>query len=236
MLQLALNFLFPKTCIICGKMCPNYICSICESKFEKYKKFNIIDNKKLIIDKLGIENVNLLQKYYFVCNEKVYWEKMIYCFDYKGLIRKYILKYKFNNEAYLYEFFSFEILKNKKIYELLKTYDIIIPVPMDKVKKLRRGYNQTQLITKIISNKTGIIEEECIKKVKQTKTQSLLKFEQRKENIKNAYSIYNIEKVKNKKVILFDDIFTTGSTVNEISKILKNSGVKEILVLVLAKD
>jgi ComF family protein len=236
MLNFVLNFLFPPTCILCEKQAPNYICEKCNKRFEKYAEFNIIDNQKLIMDKLNIKNVNFRQKFYLVDNQKIYWEKLLYCFDYKNLIRKYLLQFKFNNRPYLANFFTYQILKSKKVNEILKNYDIIIPVPMDKKKQSKRGYNQTELITKIIS-KTGIIKEENIlKKIKKTKTQSLLTPEERKQNIENAFCIKFKEKVKNKNIILFDDIYTTGATSNEISKILKEAGAKNILVLVIAKD
>ena len=59
---------------------------------------------------------------------------------------------------------------------------------------------------------------------------------ERKQNVKNVYKIINKEKIKNKNIILFDDIYTTGNTVNEISKILKENEAKKILVLTLSKD
>lgn len=237
MLELVLNFLFSKNCIICGKINKNYICNSCEKRFDKYKKFNIIDNEKLIKDKIGIQNVNLKQKYYLISGQKIYWESMLYCFDYKSIVRKYMLQYKFFDKSYLANFFAYEILKNKKLYEILKSYDIIIPVPMDRIKKSSRGYNQTELIANIISKKSKIItDNKILEKVKNTKTQSTLKKEERKNNVENSYVVKNIEKIKNKKVILFDDIFTTGATVNEISKKLKQAGVSKILVLVIAKD
>lgn len=235
MLELVLNFLFPQTCIICGKICKIYICSRCEKRFDKYKKFNIIDNEKLILDKIGISNINLKQKFYLIGNQKVYWERMMYCFDYKNLIRKYMLQYKFFGKSYLSSFFAYEILNNKKLNEIFKSYDIIIPVPMDKIKKSKRGYNQTELITNIIS-KSGLIESDntILEKVKNTKTQSTLKKEERKNNIKNAYFVK--QNIYGKNVILFDDIYTTGATINEISKKLKEAGARKIFVLVLAKD
>lgn len=252
MLEIVLNFLnyikkfntyyssicfFKKNCIICGRLTKNHICTLCEKRFKKYKKFNIIDNHKMYLDKLGIQNVNLTQKFYLIYNQKLYWEKMIYCFDYKSIVRKYMLQYKFSDRAYLSNFFAYEILKNKKAYEMLKSYDIIIPVPMDKIKRARRGYNQTELIINIIS-KTGVIisENDILSKVKLTKTQSTLKKYDRKNNVKNSYVVKCANKVKNKKVILFDDIYTTGATVNEISMKLKEAGAKQILVLVIAKD
>lgn len=232
-----LDIIFPPTCIICGKLNNDYICTNCEKRLKKYKKFNIIDNQKLIKDKYNINLENFRQKFYFYNNNKYYWEKLLYCFDYKGIIRKCIIKYKFNNKPYISNFFVNQILNNKKASEILKLYDIIIPVPMDKNKKLKRGYNQTELITRIISKKTGILENtNIVFKPRQIKTQSMLDKKSRKLNIKDAYLVNNTINIKNKKVILFDDIYTTGATVNEISKKLKEAGVKEILVLVIAKD
>ena len=66
--------------------------------------------------------------------------------------------------------------------------------------------------------------------------QSKLDKSSRNQNVKNVYKVVNTQKIKNKRIILFDDIFTTGSTVNEISKILKQNGAKQILVLTIAKD
>lgn len=237
MLELVLNFLFPQTCIICGKLASNYICNICEERFYKYKQFKIINNRKMIMDKLGIQNNNFIQRFYLIGNEKIYWEEMLYCFDYKGIIRKFMLQYKFSDKAYLANFFVYEMLKNKKVYEKLKSYDIIIPVPMDKVKKSKRGYNQTELIINIISKKQVIlVDNNILEKIKSLQTQSTLKKSDRKSNVKDAYFVKCADKIKNKKVILFDDIFTTGATVNEIAQKLKEAGAKQILILVIAKD
>ena len=75
----------------------------------------------------------------------------------------------------------------------------------------------------------------CLLKVKQNKTQSTLNSKERFQNVKNVFKIKNID-LKNKNIIIFDDICTTGATVNEISRILKLAGVNKILVLVIAKD
>ena len=108
---------------------------------------------------------------------------------------------------------------------------------MEKIKKQKRGYNQAELIAKSIAKKYEILhQEDVIVKIKNTKTQSTLKKGERKDNIKDAYIINEKNKIKGKKIILFDDIYTTGSTVNEISKKLKESGANEILVIVIAKD
>ena len=210
MIDMLLNFLFPPVCGICGKMDENWVCENCYNKL----KINIIYNKAI-------------NKFY---------DEQIYLFKYKD-IRNLILRYKFNNQSYLNNTFANIILKNKKLCRKIKIYDIIIPVPMFYKKKKNRGYNQTELITSKIAKCLGIYTNNNILiKSKNTKTQSTLKEKNRYENIKNAFSIKNNELIKNKNIILFDDIITTGATVNECSKILKQNGVKNILVLSIAKD
>ena len=210
MIDMLLNFLFPPVCGICGKLDGEWICEKCLEKL----KINIIYRK-------------VYNKYY---------DEMIYLFRYKD-VRKLILKYKFNNQAFLSNMFSQIILKNKKLCRNLKFYDIIIPVPMYKIKKQKRGYNQTELITKKIAKNLELQEDsKVLLKIKNTRTQSKLNEKQRYENIKNVFYIENNEKIQNKKVILFDDIITTGATINECAKILKQNGVSKVIVLAIAKD
>lgn len=113
-----------------------------------------------------------------------------------------------------------------------------MPVPIHKKRKRQRGYNQSELITKEIASKLENLEyqNKVLQKVKHTIPQSSLSKEQRKRNVESVYKIINKEKIKNKKVILFDDIYTTGATVKEIAKLLKQNGASKILVLTIAKD
>ena len=129
------------------------------------------------------------------------------------------------------------VLNNKKIYSFLKKYDIMLCVPMRRKKQKTRGYNQSELIAKEIAKELEICYlRDCLIKIKDTKKQSTLTRNERKINLNNAFGIKNKEKIQNKNVILFDDIFTTGSTMKECSKILKDAGVKKIAVLTLATD
>ena len=129
------------------------------------------------------------------------------------------------------------ILKNKIIYEKMQNYDTIIPVPISKKRMKERGYNQSLLIAKKISQSLKIpLQTNCLFKTKNIIEQSKLNKEQRKENIQHVYELKNGEILYNKRILLIDDIYTTGSTVNECSKILQQGMPKKIDVLVLAKD
>ena len=160
-----------------------------------------------------------------------------YLFKYEGEIRNKIIEYKFNEKSYLCHTFWKLIVNDNKIYNFIKDYDIIISVPMYKTKKTKRGYNQAEIIAKEIG-KTKLItyEKKILVKTKNTETQSSLNKTNRLNNIKGAFKIQNAEKIRNKKVIIFDDIYTTGATANECAKIVKQAGVKEVSILTIAKD
>lgn len=161
----------------------------------------------------------------------------MYFFRYEGIIRKTILNYKFEDKSYLYKTFVNFMIKNENFCEKIKKYDIIIPVPISKKRNKQRGYNQSLLIARELSKRLNInLENNCLIKQKNIIEQSKLNKEQRQKNIQGVYDLVNKEKIENKTILLVDDIFTTGSTVNECSKVLKNSNSKYIGILTIAKD
>ena len=210
------NLVFPTCCLICGKLTKEILCKECKKEIYEKAIFKIERNR----------------------DAEKYFDEHIYIFEYKDKIRNLILDYKFNDKSYLYKIFSKIIIKNEKICGILKKYDIIIPVPIHKKRKNERGYNQSELIAREISRKIPNLEyrNDVVEKIKNTLPQSSLTKKQRKENVQNVYKVINKEKIVNKKVIILDDIYTTGNTVNYIAKILKEKKVKEITVLTIAKD
>lgn len=208
-----LNLIYPNVCGFCNKVCKNGFCNKCKVKI-KNSQINIIIKPR-----------------------NKYFKELISIFKYEGIIRDKILQYKFEDKAYMYNTFAKIILKNEKICGLLKKYDIIIPVPIHKKRKAQRGYNQTQLIASKISKYLEIkLCDDVLIKSKNTIAQSKLNKNKRKQNIKGAFKILNSEKIQGKNILLFDDIYTTGSTVNECSKILTRAGAKGVGVLTIAKD
>ena len=211
-----LNLIYPPVCGICGKLNENFLCEKCKKALETEAVF-------------GVDNI--------IENNIKYFDEHIYIFQYEGIIRRLILKYKFKEEAYLYKTFVNFLLKNKKLFEKIKKYDTIIPVPISKKRYKIRGYNQSELIGKELAKKLKInIETEYLFKVKNIIEQSKLSKEERTKNIQGVYKLIKKEKIKNKKILLIDDVYTTGSTVNECSKILRKANPKKIGVFTLAKD
>ena len=208
-------------CGICGNINKNYLCEECANKI-----------KKLEINKLDFYN-----------EKDNFFSKHMYIFSYNGIIRKNIIDYKFNDKSYLYKTFEKIILNNKKICDFINCYDIIIPVPIHNKRKLDRGYNQTELILKKLIKDLNysnnlIYGKDFLVKVKNNNRQSSLNKEDRAENVKGAYevkkSVYKI--INDKKILIFDDIYTTGNTLKQCAKIIYANGPKEIGALTIAKD
>ena len=213
MLNNILELIYPNVCGICGKICKESLCKRCAIEIKKYE-------------------INLINK-----NKKMYFNESMHIFKYNEIIRQRLIEYKFQDKAYMYKTFAKIILKNKKVCGFLEKYDIIIPVPIHKKRRLKRGYNQTELIAKEICKNISLeLKTGVLIKQKNIVAQSELNKNERKQNIKNAFEIKNINEIIDKKILLFDDIYTTGSTVNECSRILRKAGAKQVGVLTIAKD
>ena len=110
---------------------------------------------------------------------------------------------------------------------------MIIPVPLHPKKEKRRGFNQTLLLCGAISEKTGIpVLENGLRRKKDTAPQSLLSVEERKENLRDVFEA--AAGVEGKRILLVDDIFTTGTTCNECARALYRAGAAGVCVFCLA--
>lgn len=206
-LDYILDAIFPQKCGICEKIGEGYICNNCLTEIEKY-----------ILGKESKKGIFHLLKY-------------------DGIIREKMISYKFNDKSYLHSMFCEIFVKNKNACEFLKNYDIIIPVPIHKKRMKQRGYNQSELIAKKIAKELDIlIYTDVLKKKINTIPQSSLGKQDREKNVQNVYKVENTQKIVNNKVVILDDIYTTGATVNECKNALQLSGAKEVGIITIAKD
>lgn len=152
---------------------------------------------------------------------------------YGGTLKTLILKFKYESDftaGYLLSKLLVEMIKENEIYA-----DVICYVPMTKKSEKKRGFNQCEVIARHIGYHINVPVSDCIKKIKNTKEQKTLTKEERVKSIKGAFKVSRIKDIKNKNVILIDDVMTTGATINECKDVLKKSGVNKITVLTIAK-
>lgn len=154
-------------------------------------------------------------------------------FFYKDHLRDAVKAFKFSNQR------LFGNLFGKMIYEKLKEipyicdFDTIIPVPLHESRLQERGYNQSEIIAEDISRFFGIeMINDGLFRIRETKRQSSLKGLERRENVKGAFYAYP-DIIKDKRIVLVDDICTMGETLRACADALKIAGAKEIIAITL---
>ncbi len=155
-------------------------------------------------------------------------------FAYNDCIKKSIYDFKYKDMKIYSRFYGEEMWKYSKKYFEVWNPDAIIPVPISEKRYLKRGYNQAELIAKELGKISGLkVDSSLLYRKKNTKPQKAVVREKRRKNLENAF-IIGQDVVKYKKVVLVDDIYTTGSTIDECAKVLKQAGVKQVYFVSLS--
>jgi len=229
-ISLLCDIFFPKICFGCQKQ-GTYLCEDCKGCFEiSQHQYCLCKKPKLLPKCCQCKNKKLDGLYFPFSYQKTFIKKLIYYFKYNPLIKELSQPLA----SLIIDHFSLiekqpEFLSNKNNF-------IIIPIPSHIQRLKWRGFNPSEEIAKELARFLTIplISNSLIKN-KKTRPQTELSDEERKENIKNVFIVKNQEKIKNKKIILIDDVYTTGSTMEEAAKILKKAGAKEVIGVVLAR-
>ena len=153
---------------------------------------------------------------------------------YGGVLKKLILNLKYHKS-----FIAGKVLADllcKIIIEKKLSINCICYVPISKDSLKKRGFNQCRVLAKNISSILDIPVIDCLVKVKETKEQKLLGKEERMKNILDAFEIKNKEKLFKKNILLIDDVYTTGATINECKKNIEKCNINKIYLLTIAKS
>lgn len=162
--------------------------------------------------------------------------KEIYCsnvspFRLDGMYKNAIYSMKFSNRpGYAKQLAMPMVASVKKIYgEQLENIDYVAYVPTTKKSLHSRGYNQAYLLAKYVAMLLDIPCKDLLLKIKENDTQHLLTRKKRKHNVENVFGFNNRYNIKDKNVLVIDDIYTTGSTLNECARVLLDSGAGYVL-------
>jgi len=155
---------------------------------------------------------------------------------YEGVLRDLVHLFKYSRKISIGRKLGSKlgvILEND---EFLSQADALVPVPLYHTKKRERGYNQSEILSYEISSHAGIPElNKVLYKIKPTKSQTELSIEERALNVKDAFRVNRTEQVSGKKLILVDDVFTTGATLDECARELYKAGASEVYAIVCAR-
>ena len=127
------------------------------------------------------------------------------------------------------------MMKTLDIKNMFGNIDAIIAVPLHRKRRKERGFNQAYLIARRLGKKLHIrVEGRVLLRIKKSMPQMDLPAHQRERNVMGAFKVRKAKRIEGKRILLIDDVMTTGATVNECARVLKRSGSKEICVITIA--
>jgi len=217
-----LDLVFPKRCVSCGVF-GKYICNRC------FKKIEFVEKPVCPI----CQRQAIGGKTHPRCAGKFRLDGLVVVCKYKGPIKLAIKKVKYkwiyDIEKVLVDLLASQIWKFD-----LPQQSILVPVPLHKKRKNWRGFNQAEILAKTLSRKFDVGYSAILFRNRETKTQVGLSREERKKNIKGAFSLSQGANVNGRDFLLVDDVYTSGATIREAAKVLKSSGARNVWAMAVA--
>ena len=208
--HLITHFLFPPKCVLCGRILRDEetdLCSCCRTETEIFPKPK--------------------SKHPFLAS----WTALWY---YNGNVRKSLIRFKFYNARSHATTYG-RLLAMKLLEEYPEGFDLLTWIPISPLRRLRRGYDQVELIAKAVSAELGLEATPTLKKIRHNRPQSRLSsYSRRRANVLGAYKIMPEADIADKRILLLDDILTTGATASEAGRILLTAGAKEVTAAAVA--
>lgn len=201
--------LFPPKCVLCGKLLSKQetdLCHSCRIETPEYVSSHF--------------SISFLAK----------WDALWY---YEGNVRQSLLRYKFRNKQSYAEIYG--RLLAMRLLQHTESFDILSWIPISAQRKRRRGYDQVELIAQAVSRELGMALVPTLQKIRNTPPQSgIAGHAKRKANVLGAYKALPPAALAGKRVLILDDIITTGATASECARVLLTAGTKEVICVAVA--
>lgn len=204
MLRLVAQWLFPPKCVLCGKLLQKQetdLCTDCRVDSPEFSKGNL--------------------KIPFLDSYAAIWY-------YEGSVRRSLLRYKFYGARHYAQSYG-RLLAMKLLREYPEGFDLLTWVPVSRMRKLRRGYDQVELLAKVVARELEVPCTPLLHKVRNNPPQSGISGRaERKANVLGVYRVLQPEQIVGKRILLLDDILTTGATAGECARVLLTAGAREV--------
>ncbi|MGD8744309.1 MAG: ComF family protein [Candidatus Woesebacteria bacterium] len=221
------DIIFPKRCLGCKRQ-GRYICKICIGWVAFSKPVCGVCHEYSFN---GVTHPG--------CRAPLFPDVTVNIWRYKGVVKTSILSFKYSFALKIADELSnylYDVLITRK--RVFPKTPILIPIPLHRLRKNWRGFNQSEEVGGRLAEKMGWeYLDDALVRTKHTAPQTKLKRDKRKENIRGAFSFKQkrLPEVKDRDIILFDDVFTSGSTINEACKLLKQKGCGKVVALTIAR-
>ncbi|MGQ9804608.1 MAG: ComF family protein [Chlorobiales bacterium] len=219
-----LHLAYPNVCIICQTLLHSdetYICHECQNGFDTFLLPNESTHNMLA-------SLNELSPNQTTIDDAL----SLYHFYKQGSLQSLIHSIKYDG------FSQLAVEQGRRLGDTVhrekphSKFDCIVPMPLHRLRKIERGYNQAERLATGVSERIGVPVKELVRRIRYTTTQTKLTLTERKSNLKDAFEC--VATLNGESLLLIDDVFTTGSTLLECAKTLKHSGAGKITIATLA--
>lgn len=234
----ALGFFYPDTCQVCGERRATrdegYVCSTCWSRPDGVRFI-----KPPFCDTCGLPYEGDITQEFDCsnCREmELHFARARAAVIARGLVLDVIHRYKYRRALWFEPFLADLLIRAAKPGLAASPADMIVPVPLHPLKRKEREFNQADRLADALGAATGLpVEKRIVKRVLPTQTQTLLSREQRARNMRNAFAVKTPAAFIGKRIVLVDDVLTTGATTSACARALRKAGAKDVIVWTVAR-
>lgn len=224
---LLLDYIYPPRCPVCGRVSPDGICAACRKKITPVgETFCLKCGKPLDQEE---------QEYCSDCERKKhYFDAGRSLFSYQGDMRRSLYRLKYGNKREYAAVYGREMAKRQGRWIHQMGITLILPVPLHRSRKRQRGYNQAALLARELGRCIGIpVREDLLFRKKKTAPLKTLTGQARRESLRGAFGVSEWISAQ-ERILLVDDIYTTGSTADAAALSLKKCGCRKVFVITVA--
>lgn len=216
------SLFYPPLCAICSEPIASsaYLCDSCQGKAPRIKPpFCSTCSEQFPGDITQI----------FSCanctHRRLYFECAVAAYRSRGVVRKILHEFKYGRQIHLRHPVAdwlAETLRDPRLDG--RRFDLLVPVPLHPARKRERGFNQAELLAQLLSVRARLTMREPLERIRYTTTQTAFDRTERMENLRDAFRLRKKADVRGLRVLLIDDVLTTGSTLSECARVLKAAG------------
>jgi competence protein ComFC len=225
-LRALISLFYPPVCVVCAAdvASEKYLCPECEEKAPRIKP--------PFCDKCSEQFVGAITGNFSCANcahRRLYFDAAVSCYRSRGIVRRLVHQFKYGRQFHLRHALADwlgETLHDPRLRD--RRFDIIVPVPLHPARERERGFNQAELLALLLSDKTAIPVRSALERIRYTTTQTAFDRAERMENLRDAFRLREKMHVRDLRVLLIDDVLTTGSTLSECARVLRKAGAVSV--------
>jgi ComF family protein len=233
-LSATLDFVFPPHCHVCREFIPDagelHICTACR------ERISTIKTPLCLICGIPFIGAGADHVCGSCCRVIPGFDSARAALGYEGPGKELIHAFKYRNKTHLRRPLGILMIQELSEYICTGSHDLVMPVPLHRKKLASRGFNQALLLGEIISRRCSVpLDRHNLRRIRWTEPQVNLTSADRRTNVKGAFSVHEPSQIIGCRVLLVDDVLTTGSTVEECARILKAAGASGVKVITAAR-